>query len=199
MARIILGRISLPSATSAEAHTLDVEEQAEFGSTNRRAKRSQGPVPPTCPSHPVSPPGLSEDDEPLWAAEVERGLHGSDSEDEATRQRDSVRRPHSPVGATSDDMRVPQTVSTASASHRGSDNRDDSSTYSQRQVMRSANSQDHRITSPSPNQLLAEEVTYNPVAQSFAPRSTTASASIQEGHTIYRSAQENEARRSPAM
>jgi hypothetical protein len=178
---MIWGGTSLPPPA---ASTLDVDEQAEFVSANRRAEQSHAPVPLTCPSHLV--PGLDEpdDDVPFWAAESEGGRDGLDSEDEATQRGDLVRRTLSPVDGSRNDLRFPETVSTALASHRGPDNGDDSTTYFQRQVMIWQTSQDHRITSPSPNQLLAEEVTYNPVAQSFAPRSTTASASIQEGHTI---------------
>jgi hypothetical protein len=179
--QIVWGGTSLPPPA---ASTLDVDEQAEFVSANRRAKQSQGPVPLTSPSHLV--PGLDEpdDDVPFWAADSEEGRDGLDSEDEATQRGDLVRRTLSPVGGSRNDPRFPETVSTALASHRGPDNGDYSTTYIQRQVTRWETSQDHKTTSPSPSRLLADKTTNNAPAQSFAPSSTTVSASIQEGHII---------------
>jgi hypothetical protein len=132
--QIVWGGTSLPPSA---ASTLDVDEQAEFVSANRRGKQSQGPVPLTCPSHLV--PGLEEPDNdvPFWAAESDEGRDGLDSEDEATRRGDLVRRTSSPVDASRNNLRFPETVSTTLASHRGSDNGHDSdgiepATYSKR-------------------------------------------------------------------
>lgn len=179
--QIVWGGTSLPPPA---ASTLDVHEQAEFVSANRRAKQSQGPVPLTCPSHLV--PGLDEPDNdvPFWATESEEGRDGLDSEDEATRREDLVRRTQSPVDASRDDLKFPETVPTALASHRGCDNGDDSTTCSQQQVMRWETSQNHRTTSPSPNRLLADKTTNNPSAQSFAPISTAALSSVEEAHIV---------------